>query len=82
MTKKILVTFLSIFISISAVSQSLGWRKDDRPQNVREDVFNEYQSNLISSVDILRALDLIVGASVIFTVIICVFTAVGCRVVG
>jgi len=56
--KKILVTFISILISISAISQDIQYRKDDRSQNVKEDRFNEYKVNSISETDILKALEM------------------------
>jgi len=57
--KKIFVTFFSVLISISAISQDIQYRKDDRLQNVKEDRFNYYQVNRISETDMLKALEML-----------------------
>ena len=60
--KLLFLIFFSALISISAISQDINYRKDDRPQNVKEDPFNEYQVNhinLVSEIDMLKALELL-----------------------
>ena len=56
--KRIVVAFLSILISTSAISQDIKYRKDERPQNIKEDRFDVYQVNRISDRDILKALEI------------------------
>ena len=56
--KTLFVTFICTLISISAISQEIGYKKDVRPQNIKEDRFNDYQIDRISDVDILQALEL------------------------
>jgi len=56
--KKGLMTLISVLISISAISQNTQYRKDDRPQHVKEDQYNQYQANNVSQTDILRALEI------------------------
>jgi len=56
--KKIFVTFISTMISISAISQDIQYRKDDRPQNVKDDRANFYQDISLSEIDILKALEM------------------------
>ena len=57
--KTVFVAFFSAMISISAISQDIKYRKDDRPQNVKEDRYNSYQVNSISEIDILKALEMV-----------------------
>jgi len=57
--KKVFVIFVCVLISINAISQDIQYRKDDRPQNVKEDGFNFYQVDLISKIDILKALEIV-----------------------
>ena len=57
--KRLFVIFVSASISISAISQDIQHRTDDRSQNVKEDVFNQYQVNRISDIDILKALEIL-----------------------
>ena len=54
-----LTSIISILISISAISQDIQYRKDERPQNVKEDRLDLYQVNRISELDILKALEII-----------------------
>ena len=56
--KKLFVTFISVLISISAISQDIQYRKDDRPQNVKDDAGNSYQDISLSEIDILKALEI------------------------
>jgi len=56
--KRLFVTFISALISISAISQDIKYRKDDRPQNVKDDRGNFYQDMSISEIDILKALEM------------------------
>ena len=56
--KRVFAAFLSILISINAISQEK-YRKDERPQNVKEDPYNQYQTNRINELDILAALELL-----------------------
>ena len=56
--KRVFAAFLSILISINAISQEK-YRKDERPQNVKEDTYNQYQTNRISELDMLVALELL-----------------------
>ena len=56
--KRVLIIFFSALISINAVSQHTQYRKDDHPQNIKEDRHNEYQVNAISNTDILKALEI------------------------
>jgi hypothetical protein len=56
--KRLFVTFISALISISAISQDIQYRKDDRPQNVKDDRGNSYQDISISEIDILKALEI------------------------
>ena len=55
---RFLVFFISVQISISAVSQELQYRKDDRIQNVKEDPFGHYQSHF-SEIDIQKMFDML-----------------------
>jgi len=57
--KSVFLTFIGAVISISAISQNIEYRKDNRPQNIKEDRFNEYQVNRISDIDILKALEIV-----------------------
>ena len=58
--KRLFVIFVSTLISISAISQDIPqYRKDERPQNVKEDRFNEYRANGVSGIDILKALEVL-----------------------
>ena len=57
--KRVFVAFLSILISINAISQDREYRKDERPQNFKEDMYNQYQVNRISELDMLIALELL-----------------------
>ena len=57
--KKVFITFFSALISISAIAQDIQYRKDERPQNVKEDTYNQYQVNDISEIDILKALEML-----------------------
>ena len=56
---KVLITFVFTLISISAISQNTHYRKDDRPQNVKEDSHNQYQSDRFGEVKILKALEMV-----------------------
>ena len=56
--KTLFVTFIGVLISISAISQDVKYRKDDRPQNIKEDNYNQYQVNGISEIDMLKALEI------------------------
>jgi hypothetical protein len=56
--KRVFVAFLSIVISINAISQDIKYRKDERPQNIKDDWLGEYQANSISVLDILMALEI------------------------
>ena len=57
--KKTVVISISVLISTSAISQNTQYRKDKRPQNVKEDSYNQYQTNRISELDMLVALELL-----------------------
>ena len=57
--KRLFVFFVSALISVSAVSQDIQHRRDDRSQNFKEDRFDEYQVNRISEIDILKALEIV-----------------------
>ena len=59
--KRFVVAFISALISISAISQEINYRKDDRPQNIKEDRYNEYQTDLISVIDLYKALEEMAG---------------------
>ena len=56
---KVFITFIFTLISINAISQNTHYRKDDRPKNVKEDSYNEYQSDLFGEVKILKALEMV-----------------------
>ena len=56
--KKLFITFISALISISAISQDFQYRKDDRPQNVKDDRSGIYQDMSISEIDIIKALEM------------------------
>ncbi len=57
--KVIFVVFVSTLISISAMSQNdISYRRDDRPQSVREDSNNQYQSDRMSEIRLLKALEM------------------------
>ena len=57
--KRVFVTFISALISLSAISQDIHYRKDERPQNVKEDTYNQYQVNEISDIDILQVFEML-----------------------
>ena len=57
--KRVFVIFISALISISAISQDIQYRKDERPQNVKEDNYNQYQVTEISEIDMLKALEML-----------------------
>ena len=57
--KKVFVVFIAILASISAISQEIKYRHDNRPQNVKEDSHSQYQSDRISEVSILKALEMV-----------------------
>jgi len=54
----ILTSIISILILINAISQDIQYRKDDRPQNVKEDRFNNYQRS-ITEIELLKVLELL-----------------------
>ena len=56
--KKLFVTFISALISISAISQDFQYRKDDRPQNSKEDPFNQYQAQF-SEIDLQKVFEML-----------------------
>lgn len=55
---RVFVAFLSIMISINAMSQDIKYRKDERPKEIKEDRYDVYQVNRISELDILMALEM------------------------
>ena len=55
--KRIFVAFFSILVSINAICQEIQYRKDNKPQNIKEDRFNTYQVDRIREIDILKALE-------------------------
>ena len=57
--KSVFLTFIGVVILTSAILQDFQYLKDDRPQNVKEDRYDEYQVNRISEIDILKALELL-----------------------
>ena len=59
--KRLVIIVISTLISISATSQEINYRKDDRPQSVKEDRYNSYQTDLISVIDMLKALEEMAG---------------------
>ena len=59
--KRLFVFLISTLISINSVFQGINYRKDDRPQNIKEDMYNEYQTDLISVIDMLKALAELAG---------------------
>jgi len=52
---KLLPFIAFLLISLSAYSQN--FKKDPRPDSLKEDYMNEYQAGEISKVDLLRALN-------------------------
>lgn len=56
--KKIFVAFIGILISVNSNSQDFVYRKDNRPQNVKEDTYNNYQAENISKSTLLKALEI------------------------
>ncbi|MDL2241307.1 DUF5041 domain-containing protein [Bacteroidales bacterium OttesenSCG-928-L03] len=56
--KKLFLAFITALISISALSQET-YRQDDRPQEVKEDQYDLYQTGLVSELDLLHALELL-----------------------
>jgi len=55
---RIIVSLFGILISINATSQDFKYRKDDRPQNVKEDEYNFYQADRIDEIQLLKALEI------------------------
>lgn len=55
--KRVFVTFCGILFLISANCQEIKYRKDNSPQNIREDRYNTYQVDRIGEIDILKALE-------------------------
>ena len=53
--KRIVVICCSILFSISVSSQNIKYQKDERSQNVKENMFNNYQN---SEINILKALEI------------------------
>jgi hypothetical protein len=56
--KTLLSVLISLMISASAVSQDTKYRKDERPQNIKEDKHNVYQTDRIGEIEILQALEI------------------------
>ena len=74
--KRLYLIFISILISTSAISQNINYRKDDRPQNVKEDMYNSYQTDLIRVIHILKALEDMAGIRIFNVPIFPVFDKV------
>lgn len=49
--------FLSFLLSINLYAQDFEYKKDLRSQRFKEDTFNSYQSEIITQLDIIRALE-------------------------
>ena len=56
--KTLFVALICALISISAISQDIQYRKDDRSQNEKDDRGSEYQNISISEVDLLKMLEM------------------------
>lgn len=51
------LALIGVLMSVNSNSQHFEYRKDDRPQNIKEDKYNSYQAEEISKATLLKALE-------------------------
>lgn len=56
--KTFFLVFTGLLISVNIISQDFEYRKDDRLQNEKEDVYNSYQADRISETTLLKGLEM------------------------
>jgi hypothetical protein len=56
--KTLFVAFICALISVSAVSQDVKYARDNRPQNMKEDRHDMYQTGRIGELELLKALEM------------------------